>query len=158
MRIVDGEIWLRAASMAAGYWRDGALLPLVNAEGWFATRDRGELRDGRLTVLGRMDNLFFCGGEGIQPEEVERIIGRHPQLEQVFIVPLDDAEFGQRPVAVVEGSAELDIEQLPGWAKARLACFQQPVCWLRLPASLKTGGIKISRRALREWVNATLRG
>ena len=102
--------------------------------------------------------LFFCGGEGIQPEEVERIIGRHPQLEQVFIVPLDDAEFGQRPVAVVEGSAELDIEQLPGWAKARLACFQQPVCWLRLPASLKTGGIKISRRALREWVNATLRG
>ncbi|MBK4115904.1 o-succinylbenzoate--CoA ligase [Pluralibacter gergoviae] len=158
VRIVDGGIWLRAASMAAGYWRDGALLPLVNAEGWFATRDRGELRDGRLTVLGRMDNLFFCGGEGIQPEEVERIIGRHPQLEQVFIVPLDDAEFGQRPVAVVEGSAELDIEQLPGWAKARLACFQQPVCWLRLPASLKTGGIKISRRALREWVNATLRG
>lgn len=158
VRIVDGEIWLRAASMAAGYWRDGALLPLVNGEGWFATRDRGELRDGRLTVLGRMDNLFFCGGEGIQPEEVERVIARHAQIEQVFIVPLDDAEYGQRPVAVIEGSDGLDFESLPGWAGESLARFQQPVCWLRLPASLKTGGIKISRRALREWVNGTLRG
>lgn len=40
-KIVAGEIWLRAASMAAGYWRDGLLPPLTNDEGWFATRDRG---------------------------------------------------------------------------------------------------------------------
>ena len=158
VKIVDGEIWLRAKSMAAGYWRDGGLTPLTNAEGWFATRDRGELHDGRLTVLGRMDNLFFCGGEGIQPEEVERVIVRHPHIEQAFIVPLDDAEFGQRPVAVVEGRDDLDISQMPNWAKDKLARFQQPVYWLQLPASLKTGGIKISRRALVEWVNATLKG
>ncbi|WP_297207568.1 o-succinylbenzoate--CoA ligase [uncultured Pluralibacter sp.] len=156
VRVVDGEIWLRAASMAAGYWRDGGLVPLTNPQGWFATRDRGELRDGALTVLGRMDNLFFSGGEGIQPEEVERIIAHHPLVEQVFVVPLDDAEYGQRPVAVVEGGEGLDLRQRPGWASSRLACFQRPVYWLQLPGSLKTGGIKISRRALREWVNATL--
>jgi o-succinylbenzoate---CoA ligase len=158
VKIVDGEIWLRAKSMAVGYWRDGALMPLTNAEGWFATRDRGELHAGRLTVLGRMDNLFFCGGEGIQPEEVERVIASHPQVEQIFIVPLDDAEFGQRPVAVVEGSVGFDVTRMPHWAEGKLARFQRPVYWLLLPASLKTGGIKISRRALQEWVNATLRG
>jgi O-succinylbenzoic acid--CoA ligase len=27
--------------MASGYWRDGELIPLTNAQGWFATRDRG---------------------------------------------------------------------------------------------------------------------
>ncbi len=37
-------------------------------------RDRGEWHDGRLTILGRMDNLFFSGGEGIQPESLERVI------------------------------------------------------------------------------------
>ncbi len=158
VKVVDGEIWLRAKSMAAGYWRNGVLMPLTNAEGWFPTRDRGELHGDRLTVLGRMDNLFFCGGEGIQPEEVERVIARHPQVEQIFIVPLDDAEFGQRPVAVVEGGDDFDVTQMPDWATDKLARFQQPVCWLMLPASLKTGGIKISRRALQEWVNATLRG
>ena len=151
VKIVAGEIWLRASSMAAGYWRDGQLLPLTNDEGWFATRDRGELHNGRLTVVGRLDNLFFSGGEGIQPEEVERVILAHPQVQQVFIVPLDDAEYGQRPVAVVECDDGCELSALAAWSAERLARFQQPVQWLRLPDTLKNGGIKISRQALREW-------
>ncbi|EMM2466328.1 o-succinylbenzoate--CoA ligase [Raoultella ornithinolytica] len=154
LKIVAGEVWLRADSMAAGYWRDGGVQPLVNEQGWFATRDRGEIREGKLTLLGRMDNLFFSGGEGIQPEEVERVLLAHPQIQQAFIVPLDDAEFGQRPVAVVECDAQCDVAALAAWAQDKLARFQQPVRWLTLPESLKTGGIKISRRALRDWVNA----
>ncbi|WP_431138856.1 o-succinylbenzoate--CoA ligase [Enterobacter mori] len=158
VKLVEGEIWIKAQSMAAGYWRDGALLPLNNAQGWFATRDRGEWRNGRLTILGRMDNLFFSGGEGIQPESLERVIATHPQISQVFIVPLDDAEFGQRPVAVVECEPGTDIAQFPDWIQGRLARFEQPVHWLVLPAELKNGGIKISRQALKQWVNALLRG
>lgn len=154
LKIVEGEVWLRADSMAAGYWRDGGVQPLVNEQGWFATRDRGEIREGKLTLLGRMDNLFFSGGEGIQPEEVERVLLAHPQIQQAFIVPLDDAEFGQRPVAVVECAAQCDVAALAAWAQDKLARFQQPVRWLMLPDSLQTGGIKISRRALRDWVNA----
>ncbi|MGR5946929.1 o-succinylbenzoate--CoA ligase [Raoultella planticola] len=154
LKIVEGEVWLRADSMAAGYWRDGGVQPLVNEQGWFATRDRGEIREGKLTLLGRMDNLFFSGGEGIQPEEVERVLLAHPQIQQAFIVPLDDAEFGQRPVAVVECAVQCDVAALAVWAQDKLARFQQPVRWLMLPDSLKTGGIKISRRALRDWVNA----
>ncbi|MFO3905468.1 o-succinylbenzoate--CoA ligase [Enterobacter hormaechei] len=158
VQVVDGEVWIKAQTMAAGYWRDGALLSLTNPQGWFATRDRGELVDGRLTILGRMDNLFFSGGEGIQPEELERVIGTYPQVSQVFVVPLDDVEFGQRPVAVVECEAGSDITQLPHWVSDKLARFQQPVHWLALPAELKNGGIKISRRALQQWVRQSLRG
>lgn len=156
LRLVDGEIWLRASSMAAGYWRDGRLAPLVNAEGWFATRDRGELHDGRLRVIGRLDNLFFSGGEGIQPEEVERVIVQHPLVNQVFVVPVDDAEFGQRPVAVVEGEPALDLPQLAAWAKDKLAGFQQPCRWLRLPEAMTSGGIKVSRHQLTLWVATQL--
>ncbi|MDK2710197.1 o-succinylbenzoate--CoA ligase [Enterobacter cloacae] len=158
VQVVNGEVWIKAQSMASGYWRDGALLPLTNSEGWFATRDRGELHDGRLTILGRMDNLFFSGGEGIQPESLERIIATHPHISQVFIVPLNDAEFGQRPVAVVECEPGTDITCLPEWVQGKLARFEQPVHWLVLPAELKNGGIKISRQALKQWVNAQLSG
>ena len=158
VQVVNGEVWIKAQSMASGYWRDGALLPLTNSEGWFATCDRGELHDGRLTILGRMDNLFFSGGEGIQPESLERIIATHPHISQVFIVPLNDAEFGQRPVAVVECEPGTDITRLPEWVQGKLARFEQPVHWLVLPAELKNGGIKISRQALKQWVNAQLSG
>ncbi|ELV2833729.1 o-succinylbenzoate--CoA ligase [Enterobacter cloacae] len=158
VQVVNGEVWIKAQSMASGYWRDGALLPLTNSEGWFATRDRGELHDGRLTILGRTDNLFFSGGEGIQPESLERIIATHPHISQVFIVPLNDAEFGQRPVAVVECEPGTDITRLPEWVQGKLARFEQPVHWLVLPAELKNGGIKISRQALKQWVNAQLSG
>ncbi|RWT23882.1 o-succinylbenzoate--CoA ligase [Enterobacter cloacae] len=158
VQVVNGEVWIKAQSMASGYWRDGALLPLTNSEGWFATRDRGELHYGRLTILGRMDNLFFSGGEGIQPESLERIIATHPHISQVFIVPLNDAEFGQRPVAVVECEPGTDITRLPEWVQGKLARFEQPVHWLVLPAELKNGGIKISRQALKQWVNAQLSG
>lgn len=154
LRIVDDEVWLRAESMASGYWRDGALLPLVNDEGWFATRDKGVLDDGCLTILGRLDNLFFSGGEGIQPEEVERVIVAHPQVQQIFIVPRQDREFGHRPVAVVECDDAFDLTQLTAWVQDKLARFQQPVAWLRLPGHLSLGGIKISRRALQSWVAA----
>lgn len=152
VKIVGEEVWLRAASMASGYWCNGELLPLVNSEGWFATRDRGELSDGRLTIHGRLDNLFFSGGEGIQPEEVERVIARHPQVLQVLVVPVDDAEFGQRPVAVVECAGDVDADALSQWVADKLARFQQPVRWLMMPAALKNGGIKISRSAVAQWV------
>ncbi|KNC10047.1 O-succinylbenzoic acid--CoA ligase [Klebsiella sp. RIT-PI-d] len=156
MRLVNGEVWLRAASMAEGYWHDGEIIPLLNEQGWFATRDRGELHNGRLTLVGRLDNLFFSGGEGIQPEEVERVIAAHPDILQVFVVPVADPEYGQRPVAVVESDTPLDIRQLSLWVSDKLAGFQRPVHWLLLPDSLKTGGIKISRQALQGWVNTTV--
>ena len=85
---------------------------------------------------------------------MERVLLAHPQIQQAFIVPLDDAEFGQRSVAVVECAVQCDVAALAVWAQDKLARFQQPVRWLMLPDSLKTGGIKISRRALRDWVNA----
>ena len=51
--------------MAEGYWRNGQLVSLVNDEGWYATRDRGEMHNGKLTIVGRLDNLFFSGGHSI---------------------------------------------------------------------------------------------
>lgn len=74
--------------MAEGYWRNGQLVSLVNDEGWYATRDRGEMHNGKLTIVGRLDNLFFSGGEGIQPEEVERVIAAHSAVCRCLSFPL----------------------------------------------------------------------
>lgn len=152
IRLVDQEVWIRSPSLALGYWHQGALLPIADEQGWFHTRDRGAMEQGELRIIGRLDNLFFSGGEGVQPEDVERVLAAHPQILQVFIVPVDDAEFGQRPVAVIDCEGVLTLEALLAWAEDKLINFQRPIALLALPDELKTGGIKISRRRLRQWV------
>ncbi|SSZ30600.1 2-succinylbenzoate--CoA ligase [Aggregatibacter aphrophilus] len=46
--------------------------------------------------------MFISGGENIQPEEIEAKILQSDLVRQVFVLPISDKEFGQRPVAVVE--------------------------------------------------------
>lgn len=152
IKIVDEEVWIRADSLASGYWQQGELVPLLNEQGWFSSRDRGTLNGKRLTIIGRLDNQFFSGGEGIQPEEIERVLVAHPAVKQAVVVPIEDAEFGHRPVAVVEADDDFDVTRLENWVQGKLARFQQPVRWLQLPDAVKQGGIKISRKAVQGWV------
>ena len=153
VKLVEGEVWLRSPALACGYWQDGELLPLVDEQGWLHTRDAGAWRDGELTLRGRLDNEFFSGGEGIQPEQIERILLSHQAVSQAWIVPVDDAEFGQRPVALLERADETSLESIARWAADKLATFQQPVQWFDLPADVSAGGIKLARRTLIDWVN-----
>ncbi|CRL60602.1 o-succinylbenzoate--CoA ligase [Proteus vulgaris] len=156
VRLVDDELQIMSDSVALGYWFDSKLKPLsLTADGWYSTRDKGCFSADEWCVLGRLDNLFFSAGEGIQPEDIEKILNTHPSVSQSFVVPLDDAEFGQRPVAVVDADIEI-INQLPQWYHSRLAGFQRPVACLQLPESLKNGGIKISRKQVQEWVTGQM--
>ncbi|CAM3988603.1 o-succinylbenzoate--CoA ligase [Rahnella victoriana] len=152
VRIVDQEIQIRADSLASGYWKNGRLSPVADADGWLHTRDRGLWADDELLVSGRLDNLFFSGGEGIQPEDIEKVLVRHPLISQAFVVPVNDPQFGQRPVAVLEAQAGLLYEELNLWLSDKIPRFQLPVAYHPLPGKLAQGGIKISRVSVRKWI------
>ncbi|AXF76468.1 o-succinylbenzoate--CoA ligase [Erwinia tracheiphila] len=151
IRVVDGEVQIQSDALASGYWQQGQLLPLVNDKGWFATRDGGYFNADGLQLTGRLDNQFFSGGEGIQPEQIEAVLQTHPAVEQVFIVPEWDLEFGHRPVALVRLKHAVPLAALADWAASHLAGFQRPVSWYPLPEP-DGGGIKISRQWLRTWL------
>jgi acyl-CoA synthetase (AMP-forming)/AMP-acid ligase II len=63
-----GEILVRGPSIATAY-ADGA--PLVDADGWYHTRDLGAVRDGECYVLGRTDDVFQVAGRNIYAVDVE---------------------------------------------------------------------------------------
>ncbi|MDI5822063.1 hypothetical protein MJI95_26135, partial [Salmonella enterica subsp. enterica serovar Kentucky] len=98
--------------------------------------------------------LFACNQFSLVPYcyPAKRVINAHPLVQQAFVVPVEDKEFGHRPVAVVEYASQAGDVNLAEWVRDKLARFQQPVRWLTLPSELKNGGIKISRRALQQWV------
>ena len=149
-RIVDDEIWLRGAGMGRGYFVDGKRKPFVNDQGWFQTKDLAEWDGENLLIHGRKDNMFISGGENIQPEEIETLLLQHHHVNQVYVVPKDDQEFGQRPVAFVEFLTDFNesaVENLRIWLSGKIEKFKQPVAYF--PLQKQDGGqIKISRHEL----------
>lgn len=155
VQIVDNEIWVKGQCLALGYWqKSGEIQPLTNEEGWLQTKDLGYWNEkGHLIVKGRLDNMFISGGENIQPEEVEKVLFRSGLVKQVFVVPISDAEFGERPVAMVEFLEPFSsqaVEKLQNFARLHLEKFKQPIHYLPLDAEyFQQGGIKISRKQLK---------
>ncbi|ELR63712.1 O-succinylbenzoic acid--CoA ligase [Photobacterium marinum] len=150
----DGEILVRGKTLCIGYYRNKTIFP-VGEDEWFATKDLGCWHDEELHILGRADNMFISGGENIQPEAIEKVLLGHPEVKQAFILPIEDAEYGQRPVAIVETCQRLDEllkEQLSGYMQSKVNGLCRPVDYLALPESLGSTGIKISRKQLAEWL------
>ncbi len=144
----EGEIQVRGRTRFQGYFKHGQLEQPFDHEGWFKTGDLGQWTpEGWLRIIGRKDNRFICGGENIQPEQIERALLRLPEVIQAMVVPRDDAEYGQRPIAFVETLA-LEPEHLRHRLREQLPGYLIPDKILSWPAE-PAPGLKISRSYLR---------
>ncbi|WP_341765151.1 o-succinylbenzoate--CoA ligase [Candidatus Providencia siddallii] len=151
IRIINNEIQIKSNTKALGYWFDGDIVPLNCINGWFKTNDRGAYINGEYHVFGRLDNLFFSGGEFIQPEYIEKIINSHKNVIQSFIIPIKDKEFGYKPVAVLELREKTSISIIEKWLKDKVAPYQYPIYFCRLLPEFKVCINKISRKYIKKW-------
>ncbi len=71
-----GEIGLSGRFLFSGYNGDPARTAERLRDGVYHSRDLGFQRDGRLFVLGRMDDLIIINGRNLYAHEVEAEIGR----------------------------------------------------------------------------------
>src|SRR5690606_17580527 len=85
-----GELYLRGEQVSGEYLgRDAA----VDAEGWFATRDRAWMDDeGFLFIQGRADDTIIQGGENIAPAEIEEVLRTHEAIADVAVFGVPDEE------------------------------------------------------------------
>jgi O-succinylbenzoic acid--CoA ligase len=146
----NGEILVRGPTLFAGYRTGDRLETARDADGWYHTGDRGAWSPrGGLLVTGRLDRMFISGGENIQPEEIERALLALPGIAEAVVVPVPDAEFGQRPYAFVRrhDAAPPDDAALGAALAERLPRFKLPVSIVALPAAAEAG-LKVDRQAL----------
>ncbi|MEH6473821.1 MAG: AMP-binding protein [Halopseudomonas sp.] len=142
----NNEILVKGESLFLGYYHNGQCQQPLDQQGWFATRDLGQRDSQRaLSVIGRLDNQFICGGENIQPEAIERTVCDYPGISECIVVPVADDEYGQRPVAFINDLSAIDSAHLEPWLRQRLPGYQIPVRYLPLPA---TTGLKLNRNEL----------
>ena len=103
VELVDnGRIKLAGPVLAHGYRLQPGLTAQAFIAGWFTTSDLGRLdADGRLTVIGRLDDVAVTGGVNVPLPAVDALIATHPGVADVATVALPDPLWGERVVAVV---------------------------------------------------------
>ena len=93
-------------TMFSHYESDPELTAQSVVDGWFLTSDEGRFaEDGRLEIVGRIDDVVISGGVKIPLSAVADRIRQHLQVEQAEVFGVPDAEWGQKLVAVVVGTA-----------------------------------------------------
>ncbi|KOO16853.1 O-succinylbenzoic acid--CoA ligase [Vibrio xuii] len=151
LRLEGQRIYIGGETLASGYYRKGKLTPLVE-NGWFDSKDLGEWASGELKIIGRADNQFISGGENVHCEEIEAALMQVPDISQAIVVPIADAEFGHRPVAVCSFINALGKSDIEAYLKQRLVKFKWPIAYYSMPEMLMQSGIKVSRKSVKEWL------
>ena len=87
----SGEILVRGANVAAGYWQGKKLKPVLNEEGWFRTGDLGELdAEGNLYFKGRKKNVIVTReGMNIYPDDLEAALRQQSEVRDCVVVGLE---------------------------------------------------------------------
>lgn len=148
-----GTIWF-SDTPGFEYHRDPAKThDAFDDRGWTTLGDLGHLdSDGYLYLSARRTDLILSGGVNIYPREIEDVLVLHPDVLDVAVVGLPDAEMGQRVHAVVQrADGVADDESVKSalieFCRDRLAHFKAPTSISfdtvpRLPSG------KLLRRAL----------
>ena len=149
----EGEICIRGGHVTPGYigqYEDTSSQP----NGWLHTGDIGYFdEEGYLFVVDRRSDLILSGGENIYPAEVENAILQHPAIREVGVCGLDDAQWGQVPVAFVVAEEEITLASLQSYLQPKLASYKIPKALYRVNEMPRNASNKLLRRELREWLS-----
>ena len=152
----EGVLWLRGPSVSHGYFR----APELTAErfepgeggSWFNTGDYVRMEDGYVKILDRVTDILIVGGFNVYPQEVEKVLSEHPDVQTAIVVGAPHPVNGEIPKAYIQRreGAELTERELIKFAKERLAHFKVPRSVEFVDEFPLSGTGKILRRVLRD--------
>ena len=150
VRLVNGEVQVRAPNLARGYHRrpnDAAF----GEDGWFRSGDLARVDgDGFYEIVGRASELIISGGENILPAEIENIALADAAVAEAAVVGVPDVLWGEVAVLAVvpRAGCAIDRERLQAALAATLARFKHPQRIVVLDALPKTALGKVRKAEL----------
>jgi fatty-acyl-CoA synthase len=128
-----GEIHVRSASSAVGYYGDAEATRAVFRDGWVCTGDLGYVADGVLYITGRQKEIIIKGGHNLIPSVLEEVAAAVPGVR------------GGAVAAVGVPSPELETELVYVVAETRCNTADHPALAARIQQALKAHGVAIDR-------------
>jgi len=156
---VTGEIAVRTPVVIDGYIGRGPLgADAIDADGYYHTGDIGHLdADGYLFIYDRITDMIIAGGVNIYPAEIEAVIATHPEVDNVAVIGIPDADHGEQPYAFVQTvpGATVSADDVLTFCQGRLAKYKWPR-GIEFIAEIPTSPIgKNLKRPLREQLSTT---
>ncbi len=149
-----GEITLRSPGNFSGYWNKPEATAATLRDGWVHTGDMGRLdAEGYLTFMGRFKEMIKVSGYSVFPEEVERLLIRHPDIAAAAVIGVPDASKGEVVKAVIVPQAHargrLTGQAVIDWSRENMSAYKVPRFVEFRDALPATGAGKVLRRLLR---------
>jgi long-chain acyl-CoA synthetase len=149
-----GEICGRGPLMMAGYYKRPDLTAKAVVDGWLHSGDLGYVdEDGYLFLVDRKKDMIISGGVNVYPRDIEEVAVRHPAVREVTVFGVEDARWGETPVAAVilQGGSVVAPAELAEWINAQVgAKFQRVSDVLILEEFPRTIAGKTLKRVLQE--------
>ncbi|KAI3721865.1 hypothetical protein L2E82_32884 [Cichorium intybus] len=125
----EGELWLRGPTVMKGYLRnEEATAATIDSDGWLRTGDLCYFdEDGCLYIVDRIKELIKYNGYQVAPAELEAILLGHPEILDAAVIPLEDEEAGEIPMAYVVRAAgsHLGEDQVIQFVASQVAPFKK---------------------------------
>lgn len=147
-----GQVEARGTPIMIGYDQEPeATAEVLDADGWLRTGDLGRLTPtGRLQLAGgRLRDMIIRGGENIYPVEVERVLLRHPAVEDVAVFAVRDAYYGEAVAGAFRLRSDVAATELQSFCAERIARFKVPARLYRVTAFPLTASGKVRKVQLR---------
>ncbi|WP_067105842.1 fatty acid--CoA ligase [Sphingopyxis granuli] len=148
-----GEVVTRSSNNMLGYWNlPEATAKTMTDDGWIHTGDAGYMdADGYLYIHDRVKDMIISGGENVYPAEVESAIYGHPAVQEVAVIGVPDAKWGEtvKAVCVPKPGMTIDEADVIAWARERIAAFKAPRSIDVIEALPRNASGKILRKDLR---------
>jgi nonribosomal peptide synthetase protein BlmIV len=157
-RLVAGELYVGGAATARGYHARPALTaarflpdPTGRQPGGrvFRTGDLARARaDGRLELLGRVDQQLKVRGIRVEPGEIEEALRHHPAVVDAVVVGRDDATGSTILVGYVVLRSPCPAEELRAHLRGLLPTHLVPATVIVLERLPRTSSGKVDRTRL----------
>ena len=113
-----------------GYWGDpDKTAEDIDKAHWIKTGDIATMdKDGYIRIVGRSKDMLIRGGENIYPREIEDFLYTNPKIDQVEVVGVPDARFGEEIAACVRLHAgeQATEDEIRDFCRGQLAHFKIP--------------------------------
>src|ERR1700731_775968 len=150
---VEGDLWVRGPSIAAGYW-NRPTDPLMNGD-WLDTGDRVCIDgDGWVTYCCRADDVEIVGALNLNPAEVERLIVEDDNVADAAVVSVRESTGAWALQAfLVPTNGQFDeqsvIREIHRRLVTKLSAFKVPHRFAIVERLPRTSTGKLLRGALR---------